>query len=71
MNLRDLFGVETKLKVSIFKNNSQINSTATTIEYEFCQQNEPEPGQVKDWYLNVKMAVVPVCFIDACCLHGA
>ena len=30
VNLRDLFGVGTKLKESIFKNNNQINSTVTT-----------------------------------------
>ena len=30
MNLRDLFGVETKLKQSILKNKNQIYSTVTT-----------------------------------------
>ena len=30
MNLRDLFGVGTKLKNDIFKNNNQISSTVTT-----------------------------------------
>ena len=35
LNLRDLFGVWTKLKESIFKNNNQFNSTVTTRTWFF------------------------------------
>ena len=35
VNLRDLFGVRTKFKESIFKNNNQINYTVTTRTWGF------------------------------------
>ena len=40
---RNLFGVGTKLKESIFKNINQINSTVTTRTW-VCQQNGSERG---------------------------
>ena len=36
---RNLFGVGTKLKESIFKSNNQINSTVTTRIFERMDQN--------------------------------
>ena len=44
VNLRDLFGIGTKLKESIFKNNNQIISTHQP-KYGSCKQNELERGQ--------------------------
>ena len=67
VKVRDFFGVGTKLKESIFKNDRQIDSTITTI-HDFCQQNGPERGQVQDWYPNEKMVLV--CLNGRCCFSG-
>ena len=39
-------------------------------EHGFCQQNEPERGQLQDWYLDEKMMVVPVSLNGRCCSLG-
>ena len=69
MNLRDSFGVGTKLK--------EVHSRTTTKsipllqpEHRFCQQNGPELGQLQDWYLKEKMVVVPVSLNGSCCSSG-
>ena len=66
MNLRDFFGVGTKLKESIFKSNSQINSTVTIRTWVY-QQNGPDRDQVQDWYPGEKMVVDPTCLNGGCC----
>ena len=66
VNLRDLSGVGTKLKETIFNNNNQINSTVTA-RTRVLQQNGPDRGKVQDWYSNQKMVVVPVCLNGRCC----
>ena len=66
LNLRDLFGVSTKLKEIIFKNNHQMNSTVTT-EHGFFRQNGLERCEVQVWYPNEKNLVVPVCLTGRCC----
>ena len=39
-------------------------------EYEFCQQNGKERGQLQDWYPDEKMMVFPVCLNVRCCSSG-
>ena len=63
VSLRDLFGVGTKLKESIFKKNNQINSTYQP-KYWSCQKNGFGGGQVQDWHPNEKMVVVLVCLFE-------
>ena len=49
---RDLFGVGTKLKESIFKNNNQINSTVTTRTWVLSTEwirTWPSTGLVSEW----------------------
>ena len=70
MNLRYLFGVGTKLKENIYKNNNQISWTVTTRTWVFCQQNGPERGQVKYWYTNEKKVMVHVCLNGRSCSSG-
>ena len=60
----------TRLKESIFKSNSKINSTVTTRTYGFCQKNGSERGQTQDWYMNEKMVVLPACLKGRCCSSG-
>ena len=64
-DLRDLFGVETNLKESMFQKISLLQP-----EHDFCQQNGAERGQVQDWYPNEKMMVVPICLSNRCCSSG-
>ena len=61
---RNLFGVGTKLKESIFKSNNQINSTVTTrvLSKEWII-TWPNTGLVS----NETMVVVPACFKGRCC----
>ena len=62
MNLRDLFGVGTKLKESILYSRTTTKSIPVLQpEHGFSQQNRPERGQVQEWYPNEKMVVVLVC----------
>ena len=66
---RDLFGVGTKLKESIFKSNNQINSTVTTRK-RILSAEWMKTFQVQDWYPSKKMVVVPVCLNGRCCSSG-
>ena len=50
---RDLFGVGTKLKESIFKSNNQINSTVTTRK-RILSGEWMKTFQVQDWYPSKK-----------------
>ena len=63
---KNLFGVGTKLKESIFKSNNQINSTVTTRTWVLTK-NGSERGQTQDRYPNKKIMVVPVCLNCRCC----
>ena len=54
------------MKESIFKNNNQINSTATSKPW-VCQQNGPESGQAQDWCPNEKIVVISVSLNGLCC----
>ena len=66
---RNLFGVGTKLKESIFKSNNQINSTVTTRTWVLSREwvrTWPNRGLVSDG----KMLLVPVCFNGSCCSSG-
>ena len=36
------------------------------MDFEICQQNGLERGQGQDWYLNEKMAVIPVSLNGRC-----
>ena len=52
VNLRDLFGVGTKLKERIFKNNNQMNSTLTTRTWILSTEwirTLPSTGLVFEW----------------------
>ena len=66
LNLRDLFGVWTKLKESIFKNNSKLIPLLQR-EHGLFRQDGPERFQVQDWYPNEKVVVVAVCLNGRCC----
>ena len=66
-NLRDLFGVGTKLK-KIYSRTKTKSVLLLQPEYGFFQQNGLEPGQ--DWYPNEKMVVVLVCLNGRCCYSG-
>ena len=68
MNLRDLFGVGTKLKESIIKNNNQISFTVTTRAWIL--STEWTRTWSSDWYLNEEMVVVPVCLNGRCYFSG-
>ena len=58
LSVRDLFGVWTKLKESIFKSNNQINSVTTRIWLLSTKWTRTWPG-ARAWYMNQKMMVPP------------
>ena len=65
---RNLFGIETILKESIFKSNNQI--PVLQPDHGFCLKNGSERGQAQGWYPNDKMLLVPVCLSGRCCSTG-
>ena len=67
VNLRDLFGVGTKLKENIFKNINQMNSTVTTRTWVLSTEWTRICGQVPDWYPNEKNGGVPHFFLSGRC----
>ena len=46
VNLRDLFGVETKLKKEIYSRTTTKTVPLLKPEHGFCQQNGPERSQI-------------------------
>ena len=67
MNLRDLYGVGTKLKNNIFKNNSQINSVVTNMGFV----NRMDQYVVKYWYPNEKWWWFPFVSMVDVVIQGA
>ena len=66
---KNLFGLGTKLRESIFKSSNQINSTVTTRTWVLSKEwirTWPNTGLVS----NETMVVVPVCFNDRYCSSG-
>ena len=68
VNLKDLFGVGTKSKKYIY-------SRATTNQFHCFNQNldfvnRMDQSVTKYWYLNEKMAMIPVCSNGRCCSSG-
>ena len=69
VNLRDLFGVGTKLKKGYSRTTTKWIPHLQP-EHGFCQQNGSEHCQVQDWYSNDKMVGVPVCLKGRCSFSG-
>ena len=67
MNLRDLYGVGTKLKNNIFKNNNQINSVVTNMGFV----NRMDQNVVKYWYPNEKWWWFPFVSMVDVVIQGA
>ena len=67
---RNLFGVGTKLKQSIYLRATTKSIPLLQPEHEFFQKNGPERGQTQDWYPNETIVVVPVSFNGRCCSSG-
>ena len=67
MNLRDLYGVGTKLKNNIFKNNNQINSVVTNMGFV----NRMDQNVVKYWYPNEKWWWFPFVSVVDVVIQGA
>ena len=67
MNLRDLYGVGTKLKNNIFKNNNQINSVVTNMGFV----NRMDQNVVKYWYPNEKWWWFPFVSMIDVVIQGA
>ena len=59
LSVRDLFGVWTKLKESIFKSNNRINSTVTTRTWLLSIKWTRTRPVARAWYMNQKMMVPP------------
>ena len=51
MNLKELFGVGTKLKESYSRTTTK-SILRLQPEHGFCQPNGPNRGQIQDWYPN-------------------
>ena len=59
LSVRDLFGLWTKLKESIFKSNNRINSTVTTRTWLLSIKWTRTRPVARAWYMNQKMMVPP------------
>ena len=62
MNLKDLFGVGTKLDKNIVKNNHQFHCYNQNMDFV----NRINQNVAKYWYPNEKMVVVPGSFNGRC-----